>query len=81
MSNERILVVDDEEDIIKLIKYNLEKEGFKVFCADTGEAAERIAVRRRRVGLKPAKPYQASSQRNTRSGLIAKHSSITRSTL
>ena len=39
MSRERILVVDDEEDILELVRYNLEKEGFKVACALSGETA------------------------------------------
>ncbi len=33
----KILVVEDDKNILKLIKYNLEKEGFKVFTAITGE--------------------------------------------
>ena len=39
MSKERILVVDDEEDILELIQYNLERENFRVTCVKTGEAA------------------------------------------
>jgi two-component system phosphate regulon response regulator PhoB len=39
MAKESILVVEDEEDIRELLKYNLEKEGFQVFGAATGEAA------------------------------------------
>lgn len=39
MFKEKILVVDDEEDILELVKYNLEKEGFRVHCVDSGEAA------------------------------------------
>jgi phosphate regulon transcriptional regulator PhoB len=35
----RILVVDDEKDIVELISYNLEKEGFAVAQAYDGEAA------------------------------------------
>lgn len=35
----RILVVDDEEDIVELICYNLEKEGFDVLPARDGERA------------------------------------------
>lgn len=34
-----VLLVEDEKSIVTLIKYNLEKEGFKVFCAETGEDA------------------------------------------
>ena len=32
----KILVVDDEQDILDLISYNLSKEGFKVFTAADG---------------------------------------------
>ncbi len=39
MPKERILVVDDEEDILELIRYNLTREGFQVACAATGEDA------------------------------------------
>jgi two-component system, OmpR family, alkaline phosphatase synthesis response regulator PhoP len=39
MARERILVVDDEEDLSELIRYNLTKEGYRVTCVDTGEAA------------------------------------------
>jgi len=34
-----ILVVEDEDDIQELVRYNLEKEGYKVYCAATGERA------------------------------------------
>ena len=37
MAKETILVVEDEEDIRELLKYNLEKEGYQVFGAATGE--------------------------------------------
>jgi len=30
MSKEKILVVDDEKDIVELLQYNLEKEGYRV---------------------------------------------------
>ena len=39
----RILVVDDEEDILELIRYNLEKEGYSVTTAISGEEAVRFA--------------------------------------
>ncbi len=39
MGKERILVVDDEEDIRELIGYNLEKEGYLVAAVKTGEEA------------------------------------------
>jgi two-component system alkaline phosphatase synthesis response regulator PhoP len=43
MVGERILVVDDEEDLLELVRYNLSKEGYQVRCAATGEAALREA--------------------------------------
>lgn len=39
MSNERVLVVDDEESILELLEYNLSREGYRVSCVATGEAA------------------------------------------
>ncbi|HMT51888.1 MAG TPA: response regulator transcription factor [Saprospiraceae bacterium] len=39
----RILVVDDEEDILEILKYNLKNEGFKVKTAADGEAALIVA--------------------------------------
>lgn len=38
MASEKILVVEDEKDILKLLKYNLEKEGYHVAVANNGEA-------------------------------------------
>jgi len=47
MSKEQILVVDDEEDILGLVSFNLTKEGYQVSCATTGEEAlELIRTRR-----------------------------------
>ena len=39
MAREQILVVDDEEDLLELIGYNLTKEGYRVTCASSGEEA------------------------------------------
>lgn len=39
----KILVVDDEEDIVDLIRYNLEKEGYSVASASDGNSALQIA--------------------------------------
>ncbi len=39
MANEKILIVDDEVDILELVKFNLKKEGFKTVLAETGEQA------------------------------------------
>ncbi len=35
----KILIVDDEPDIVNLVSYNLKKEGFKVTAASDGEEA------------------------------------------
>lgn len=35
----RILAVDDEEDILELVRYNLEREGFEILSAVTGTEA------------------------------------------
>lgn len=37
--NHTILLVDDEQDILKMLSYNIEKEGYKVYCAEDGEKA------------------------------------------
>lgn len=38
-----ILAIDDEKDILSLLQYNLEKEGYQVLCASTGEAGLEMA--------------------------------------
>jgi two-component system alkaline phosphatase synthesis response regulator PhoP len=38
MARGRILVIDDEKDLIELVRYNLEKEGFIVQSAQDGES-------------------------------------------
>ncbi|MDI6600217.1 MAG: response regulator YycF [Thermoanaerobacteraceae bacterium] len=40
----KILVVDDEKPIVDILKYNLEKEGYKVLMAYDGEEAIRLAT-------------------------------------
>ena len=39
MAKETILVVDDEEDILELVRHHLKREGYEVQCAATGEKA------------------------------------------
>lgn len=34
MKDKKILLVDDEQDILEILSYNLEKEGYKVFTAN-----------------------------------------------
>jgi two-component system, OmpR family, alkaline phosphatase synthesis response regulator PhoP len=46
MAKETILVVDDEEDILELVRYNLMREGYHILCATTGEDALAKAKRK-----------------------------------
>ena len=39
----KILVVDDEPDILELIEYNLKKDGFQVFTATNGQEGVAVA--------------------------------------
>ena len=39
MAKENILVVDDEEDLLELIQYNLAREGYQITGAVSGEEA------------------------------------------
>ena len=39
----KILIVDDEKDILEFLSYNLQKEGFEIFTASNGSAALKIA--------------------------------------
>jgi two-component system, OmpR family, alkaline phosphatase synthesis response regulator PhoP len=39
MAREKILVVDDEEDLLELVNYNLTKEGYRIRCVASGEEA------------------------------------------
>lgn len=50
MSKGHILVVDDEEDLLELVSYNLRREGYEVDCVTTGETALR-AARSRQIDL------------------------------
>lgn len=43
MAKEKILVVDDERNIVELLKYNLEKEGYEVLSAYDGFEAVNLA--------------------------------------
>jgi two-component system alkaline phosphatase synthesis response regulator PhoP len=49
MSSEKlkILLVDDEPDILEFISYNLKKEGFTVFTSNNGKDAIKIAQQER----------------------------------
>jgi two-component system alkaline phosphatase synthesis response regulator PhoP len=41
-SNIHILLVDDEQDILEFLKYNLEREGYKIHTAKNGLQAVEI---------------------------------------
>lgn len=43
MKQVKILIVDDEPDIIEFLEYNLRKEGFEVFSAPNGEKGLTLA--------------------------------------
>jgi len=43
MSKQKILLVDDEPDILEIIGFNLEREGYEVFTAPNGRKALEIA--------------------------------------
>ena len=43
MAGKTILVIEDEPDILELIQFNLESEGFKVVTSRTGEEGYRLA--------------------------------------
>ncbi len=42
--NYRLLLVDDEPDILEFLSYNLRKEGYEVFTAPDGDEGVRIAL-------------------------------------
>ena len=43
MARNKVLIVDDEKDILDLLEYNLEKEGYEVLSAMDGEEAISMA--------------------------------------
>jgi two-component system, OmpR family, alkaline phosphatase synthesis response regulator PhoP len=47
MAKQKILAVDDEEDILELLRFNLTKERFAVACAASGEEALKTALAQR----------------------------------
>ncbi len=47
MAKESILIVDDEENILELLEYNLTRNGYVVTAVSTGEAAVESARRQR----------------------------------
>ena len=45
MPNETILLIEDEKNILELVKYNLEREGFRVLTATKGNTGLETALR------------------------------------
>ena len=39
MANERILIIEDEEDVLELVRYNFDRSGYQIETASTGEQA------------------------------------------
>ena len=50
MLKEKILIVEDEKDLVKILKYNLEKEGYRVVVSTDGESGLN-AFRKEKPGL------------------------------
>ncbi|MEI7437757.1 MAG: response regulator [bacterium] len=46
MANKNIFVVEDEEDILELLRFNLTREGFTVTTAENGEDAVKIILQK-----------------------------------
>ena len=42
-TKQKILIVDDEPDILELVEYNLKKEGYQVFSASNGQEGVAVA--------------------------------------
>ena len=62
MKRERILVIEDEADIVDLLRYNLKKEGFEVDAASDGERGLDLA-RSKTYDLVAARPHAARHRR------------------
>lgn len=43
MKQKKILLIDDEQDILEILSYNLEKEGYEVFTANNGNEGIEMA--------------------------------------
>ena len=42
--NQKILVVDDEQDLLEILKFNLETEGYEVQTATSAEEAQTLDI-------------------------------------
>ncbi len=43
--NAKILIVDDEKDILEFLKYSFEQEGYNVYTARNGEDGKKLAIK------------------------------------
>ena len=43
----KILLVDDEPDILEIVSYNLKNEGYQVYTAENGEEALKKAKKKK----------------------------------
>lgn len=46
MPKESVLIVEDEEDILELVKYHLSREGYQVYTAMSGEEALKVVKKK-----------------------------------
>ena len=46
-SKVKILLVDDEPDILEIVSYNLKNEGYQVYTAENGEEAIKKAKKKK----------------------------------
>ena len=61
MNRKTVLVIDDERDLVALVRYNLEREGFEVLGALDGESGLELAISR-----KPDVSGRSSGRRKSR---------------
>ena len=47
MANETVLLIEDEKNILELVKYNLEQEGFRILTATKGNTGLETALKER----------------------------------
>ena len=59
-NNFKILVVDDEPDIVEFIAYNLKKEGYDVCTANDGLDGIKIAEKEFRIVITKDNDFQSS---------------------
>ena len=57
-SSFKILLVDDEPDIVEFLGYNLKKEGYTILTANNGKDAVEIAKKETSLTYKYKSPYK-----------------------